>query len=158
MTAPIATTRLAPGGIPLKDGYQALITLALDTDISFWEKSVQPPSVDGGEPIDSTTMHNTKMRTFTPRSLITLGDVTSSVEYDPNVYNQIMDVINVPTTITVEWGDGSSIAFYGYLQKFEPESLEEGSPPLATVTIVPTNWDATANTEEEPVITSVSGT
>lgn len=158
MAAPSATVRSAPAGIKLEDGFSTKITFALDPDISFWEKTVQPPSLDGGDPIDTTTMHNVDWRTKAPRQLITSGDGSSTVAYDPAVYSQILAIVNRPTTITYTLPDGSSYAIYGFLQKFEPSALAEGEMPEATVTIVHTNWDATNRVEAAPVLTSVSGT
>jgi hypothetical protein len=158
MTAPAPTVRGTPLGIKLPDGYQALVTFAVDTDISLWEKEVTPPGIDGGEPIDTTTMHNTVWRTTGPRSLSTLTPMTFTAAYDPDVYDEILAIRNVETTVTVTFADGSTLAFYGYLQKFDPGPLAEGTPPEATVTVVPTNYDPVAHTEEGPIMTEVSGT
>lgn len=158
MAAPSATARVTPTGIKLKDGYQSLVTFANDSNISLWEKSVTPPSANGGDSIDQTTMHNTTYRTKAPSALLDLGDSSFTAAYDPDAYNQIIAIINEETTITVTFKDGSTLAFYGYLQAFEPAELTEGSQPEATVTIVCTNWDPTNNVEAGPVLTSVPGT
>lgn len=133
------TARSAPGGVKPDDGFSSLIAFAADPDISFWEKTVKPPGLDGGEPIDTTTMHNTSLRTMGPRSLATMTPFTTKVTYDPEVYDQILAIINTAGWVTVHFWDGSTIDFYGYLQKFEPDDLSEGAQPEATVTIVPTN-------------------
>lgn len=158
MSAPTPTARSTPAGIKMDDGFSSLITLAADVDISFWEKTVQPPGIDGGDMIETTTMHNTVWRTGAPRALATLTPMTTRVAYDPDVYDEILAIINDRTTITVTFPDGSTLAFYGYLQKFEPQDMEEGKPPEATVTIVPTNYDPTAHEEAGPVMTEVAGT
>jgi len=142
----------------LEDGYQSLVTIAADTNIDFWEKTSQPPGLDGGEPIPITTMHNVLYRTFVARELITLTPISFTAAYDPAVYDQILAVLNVHTTITVSFSDGSTIAFYGYLQKFEAAALVEGTQPEATITIVPTNYDPVNHVEAGPVVTSVTGT
>lgn len=158
MAAPTPTTRVTPAGIMLEDGYQSLVTLAADTNIDFWEKTVQPPGLDGGEAIPITTMHNTVYRTFVSRELITLTPISFVAAYDPAVYDQITACLNVQTTITVTFADGSTLAFYGYLQKFDPAVMTEGAQPEATITIVPTNYDPTNHVEAAPVMTSVAGT
>lgn len=157
MAAPSATTRQTPSGIKLDDGYQSLITFESDPDVSFWEKSVTPPSIDGGEPIDTTTMHNSTFRTKASRSLKEYGDCTLVAAYDPVCYTQCLALCNVETIITVTFPDGSTLAFHGYLQKFEPNALEEGSQPEATITIVATNQDS-SGTEQAPVLDEVAGT
>lgn len=158
MAAPTPTARVLPDGRLLQGGFKSLITLARDTNIKFWEKTVQPPSLDGGEPIDFSTMHNTRYHTKAPRSLIDMGPVVAVCEYDPKVYDEIRESINEPTTVTVLWKDGSTLAFYGWLQKFETAAMEEGAAPEATVTICPSNWDYVNDVEAAPVLTEVSGT
>ena len=59
--------------------------------------------------------------------------------------------------ITVTFPDGSTWAFWGYMRVFEPDALTEGEMPTATVTITPTNEDA-SHAERGPAISSVTGT
>src|SRR5688572_27171775 len=158
MAAPTPTARVAPSGIKLCDGYQTLVTPASDPNIEFWEKSVTPPGIDGGDPIDSTTMQNDEWRTMCPRRLKTLTESTLTAGYDPNLYNSILALINIETTWTVTYPDGSTLAFYGFLKMFEPQELTEGGFPEATITIVPTNYDPVNDVEAAPVLTSVAGT
>lgn len=157
MGAPSATERSTPGGKKLKDGFSSKLTCALDTDIEFYEKSVQPPGMDAGEAIETTTMHNVTYRTFTPRKLVTLTQININAAYDPAVYTSIVAVIGEETTWTVEFCDGSTIAFYGFLKSFTPEAMEEGTMPMAALVIVPTNVDS-AGAEAGPTIASVAGT
>lgn len=158
MAAPTTSVRGTPAGIMLKDGYSTKIACAASLTVSFWEKTVQPPGMDGGDKIDNTTMHNTLYRTFRARSLITLTDISVTAAYDPNVYTQIITLMNVETSWTVRFRDGSTLDFYGYLQKFEPQECKEGEQPEAKVTIVCTNYDNLNNVEAAPVLTSVAGT
>lgn len=159
MAAPTSTARQTPVGIILGDGFSTKIAFARDPDVSFWEKTVGPPGIDGGEAIDQTTMHNVAWRTKSARTLKTLTDSSLTVAYDPNVYNNIIDnLINMAGSITVHFPDGSKLDFYGYLQSFEPDDLTEGEQPTATITIVVTNFDPVNRVEAGPVLTSVSGT
>lgn len=159
MAAPASTTRVTPTGRKLDEGFPTKIAFSRAANVSFWEKTVQPPGVDGGEPVDTTTMHNTAWRTKNPRVLVSLEPHTTKVAYDPNVYNTIVNtLINAKGSITVRFPDGSTLDYFGYLQKFEPDAIEEGKQPEATVTIVPTNFDSANNVEAAPVLTSVSGT
>jgi hypothetical protein len=152
------TPRVTPGGIKLDDGYSTKITFAADTDVSLWEKTVKPPGIDGGDAIDTTTMHNTTYRTMASRALKTLTESSVKCAYDPDLYNQILALVNNETAITVTFPDGSTLAFWGYLRTFEPDDLTEGSQPEATVNISPTNVNPTTRAEEGPVLTSVAGT
>lgn len=158
MAAPTPTARGTPSGIKLKDGYQSLVTFAANPTISLWEKAVTPPGLDGGEPVVQTTMHNTQWRTMAPRALITMTPHQFMGAYDPAIYTSILTLINVETTVTVTFKDGSTLAFYGFLQKFEPAQLQEGTQPEAAITIVPTNFDYVNKVEAAPVLTSVAGT
>lgn len=158
MAAPAASVRSQPAGIKLKDGYKTVITFAADVDIEFWEKTVKPPGIDGGDHIEQTTMHNTSWRTMAPRSLRTLTESTTKAAYDPVLYTSILALINLETTVTVRFPDGSTLAFYGYLQKFEPDDLAEGTQPEATITITPTNFDPVNHVEASPVLVAVAGT
>ena len=157
MPAPVATARQDPAGIRLEDGYRTLVTFASIPTASLWEISITPPGLDGGEAIDTTTMHNDTYRTRASRALKTLTTFTMTAAYDPNYYNQLLGLINYNDTVTVTFPDGSTLAFFGFLQSIEPGELVEGTMPTATVTVTPTNTDQTG-AEQSPVLTSVAGT
>jgi len=158
MAAPANTVRGTPAGIKLKDGFPTTIAFAANSTVSFWEKEVTPPGLDGGEKVPQSTMLNTALRTFASRGLYELSDVSVKAAYDPNVYNQIISLINTEGSITIKWKDGSTIDFFGYLQKFTPDNVVDGTQPEASITIVCTNWDPVNKVEAAPVLTSVSGT
>jgi hypothetical protein len=142
----------------LKDGYQTLITFAADTTVNLWEKTVKPPGIDGGDAIEQTTMRNTALRQMAARSLKTLTNSESTCAYDPEVYSSILALINVETTVTVLFPNGDTLAFYGYLQKFEPQEHKEGEQPEAQITVIPTNTDPSDYSEAAPVYTAYAGT
>lgn len=165
MAAPSAGTRSArdpfAGGIMLEDGYQSLIQFTLDPTIEFFEKAVTAPGIDGGDEIEQTTMLNIKWRTFSPRALKTLTEMTATVAYDPNVYtanNGIEAAINRKDTITVHYPDESTLAFFGFLKSFTPNEFTEGEQPTAEITIVPTNFDHVNKVEADPVMEETAGT
>lgn len=157
MAAPSATTRDDPVGIKLENGYRSLITFAADPDVSLWEMEVGHAGLDGGDPIDTSTMHNDTWRTKSPRALIDSSPFTCRFAFDPAVKSQLVSLVNVRTTVTVRFRDGSTEAQYGYLQTTEFDPMVEGEMPTGTATICPTNWDPTNFAEEGPVLTSVSG-
>jgi hypothetical protein len=157
MAAPTPSSRSTPAGLILKDGYQSFITFASAPNISFWERKIKPPGLDGGDKIDITTMFNSDWRTFFPRSLVTLTPASVTALYDPNLYNTILNTLNILDTVTVRWSDGSTLAFFGWLRKFEPGELSEGAPPECTIEVEPSNMDS-SGVERAPVMTSVSGT
>lgn len=156
--APVATVRQTPTGIKLEDGYRSTITFANDPNLSLWEIGVGTPGVDGGDPIDTTTMHNSTYRTMAARALKTLTEFTFTAAYDPSVYSDLEAAINVETTVTRTFPDGSTIAFYGFLRMVEFDDLVEGEMPTCTATVTPTNWDPVNKVEAGPTVTSVAGT
>lgn len=159
MAAPATTARTAPAGKMLEDGYSTRIAFARDADIEFWEKTVTPPGLDGGDAIDITTMHNVTYRTMTARSLVTLTEFTITAAYDPTVYTKILNnLLNQPGSITCHFPDGSTLDFFGFLRVFEPQNHVEGTHPEATITITPTNYDPVNDVEASAVLTSVAGT
>lgn len=151
MTAPVPASRQTPTGKPLVEGYQVLITITANPSVDFWEKTVTPPALDGGDEIDITTQLNNTYRTTYPQRLIGLGELSATVAYDAAALSEIESLINQNTTITVKFPDGSQLAFYGYLKSFEPQELSRGSQPEANITIVPTNIDPVTLQEEGPV-------
>jgi hypothetical protein len=158
MTAPASTPRGYPTGKRLTDGFKTEFAFALNPTISFWELTVQPPGVDGGEAINTTTMLNLSWRTMAPRALRTLTPSTVNAAYDPILYNDILSLINHPGAATCHFSNGDTLDFYGFVQKFEPKECKEGDMPQATVIVTPTNYDPSAGTEEPPVLTVHSGT
>lgn len=163
MAAPATTARLNPSsaptnGIAFEDGYQALLAFNINPSVKIWEKTVKPPGMDGGDAIETSTMHNTTWRTFAPRSLKTLTEMTIKGAYDPDVKNDILLLINVRGSITLTYPDGSTEDFYGYLRVADFDELVEGTHPEGTFTIQPTNWDPVNRVEAAPVLTEVAGT
>jgi len=146
------TARSAPVGAKIDDGFSTLFAFAADPDIALWEKNVKPPGIDGGDPIDITTMHNTDWRTFAPPQLKTLTPMNVTCAYDPAVYDQIAAILATVGWITCHFADGSTLDFVGYLKSFEPNDISEGEQPTASVVIQPTN--ILAGVEEEPVYTA----
>ncbi len=157
MAAPTPTARGTPGGIKLRDGFSSKITFATAPTVALWEKTVKPPGMDGGDSVPQTTMHNTVYKTKAPQQLKELTDSEFTAAYDPICYTTLLSLINVLTVITVAFPDGSSLAFFGYLQKFIPGELKMGEQPEAQCTIVATNMD-TSVAEQSPVETDVAGT
>ena len=158
MAAPTPSAIPSPAGIKLKDGYRCFVTIAASTTIGLWTKEATPPGVDGGESIDQTTMHNDDWVTRAFQSLLDLTESTYKCAYDPAVYTTMVTAANTETTITYHFSDGSTLAFYGGVRKFEFDALVRGQQPTCTVTFTPTNFDPVNKVEAAPVLTSVAGT
>lgn len=158
MAAPTVTARQTPAGIKLKNGHSTKIAFAADPDVSLWEIEVKPPGMDGGDAINTTTMFNSVFRTFASGNLKTLTDVTFRFAYDPNVYTQLDDLINLETAITIHYPEGTTLAFFGFLRSVEFDPLQDNVFPTGNGTITCTNCDPTTQAEEAPVLTNVPGT
>lgn len=150
----MATARTDPVGTALEDGFSSKIAFAADPDISFWEITVTPPGIDGGDAIDQTTMFNTAWRTKAARSLKELTDASLTCAYDPSVIDQIFALVNVEGLVTVHFPDTSTLDFYGYLRSFTPGELAEGERPEADVVIVCTNYNTVTGAEVAPDYTA----
>ena len=122
-------------------------------NVTFWEKSVTPPGMDAGGENDITTMRNDVYRTKAPKQLITMTEMSVEVSYDADFYDDIVDMIGENQLITITFPDESTVAFYGWLDKFIPGAIVEGEQPVATITIVPSNQDANGD-EEVPDYTA----
>jgi hypothetical protein len=123
----------------LDDGYQTLISFDEDPDVVFYEKTVTPPGIDGGGEVDITVMANTTYRTRNPKALITTGNASLTVAYDPAVYDEIIALVNVNTLITITFSDGSTLDFWGWLNTFTPGECQEGEQPTAEIEIIASN-------------------
>lgn len=159
MAAPTPVALGTPAGIRLYDGYSTRIAYSLNATIELWIKTVQPPNLDGGEPIDQTTMSNLQYRTKYARSLIDVGPATIKCAYDPNIYTSILALLNAKTgSITYQFPDGSTVSVWGYLQKADFAEVSEGAQPEVTITNIHTNWDPVGKVEAGPYVVSVAGT
>lgn len=123
----------------LKDGHPTTIGFADYPSVLFKEKTVTPFGVDGGEKNDNTTMRNSVWQTFYPQKLKTGTDITATVNYDPAVLDDIVDMVNINQEVTVTHEDGSTWTVWAYLQKFMPGENKKGEQPMATITLVLTN-------------------
>lgn len=164
MAAPTVTVRLTPSGIYLQDGhgggaFGSKIAFSEDPDVSLWEMEPSLPGIDGGEPVNTTTMWNVLWRTMQSRALKTMTPFDCRCAYDPAVYTQLNTLINKRTgSVTNSLPDGSTISYWGYLQKIAFDSLKEGEMPTCTITIVPTNFDPGNKVEAGPLVVEVAGT
>ncbi len=121
----------------------------------FWEKEVTPPGLDGGGPINTTTMRNTIWRTMMPKKLVTLTTGSFVAAYDPAVLDQLVAMLNVQCQIVITHEDGSTWTFWGWLDKFTLNACVEGDQPTATCSIEPANQN-TSGEEVGPVYTEAA--
>lgn len=155
---PTPTARTVPSGHPMPDGWQSLLTIGSgQAAIQLWERQIKPGGFDVGM-IDTSTMFSSQWRTKWPKHLITHEDITAECGYDPDVLPTIVARLGVPDTGTLKFPDGTTMAVYGALSKFEPGELKEGEFPMATLTFSPMSWDPTNQVEAGPAFALAAGT
>jgi hypothetical protein len=138
----------------LDDGFPTTIEFAGAPGIKLYEKTVKPPGFDGGGPNDTTTMRNINYRTKAPKKLLTVTPSTAKCAYDPTVYNTLRTQMQINQQITYTFPNGQTCVAWGWIDKVEFDEITEGKQPEATVTIEPSNQDATGT---ETILT-VTGT
>lgn len=158
MAAPTLVTRTTPTGYKMPEGFRATIAFANAPGLNFWEKTVKPGGMDGGDPIDTTTQHNSRVMTQEPPTLIKHDTITSSGAFDPDSYSTVRGLINVNQSITVKWPTGATLTFYGWLRKVEWGDLKHKEQPEQTITVEVSNWDPVNRVEVEPVFVPAAGT
>ena len=139
----------------MNDGYQTTIAFTsaeMDSQANLLtlmeEKEVTPPGVAGGGANDATTMRNTVWRTMAPKVLKTLTESPFVVAYDPELYDEMVAMINDNQLITITFPDTSTLAFWGWIDSFTPNAQVEGTQPTANVVIIPSNQDGNNNNAE----------
>lgn len=141
----------------LEDGYSTTITFSIAPAVSLWEKSVTPLALEGRGPIDTTTMRNQGFTTQVPKQLAKLGNLVFKAAFNsamvPDILNNTLQVIQ---TITVNFPDGATFAFLGWLDEFKPDEFKEGEQPTATVTIIPSLEDPDTQVETDPVFVAAA--
>jgi hypothetical protein len=132
----------------LLDGYQILVAFALDPNIQLWEKSVTPPGVDGGGPIEVATMRNSSLRTRAPKHLVTVTEMTMVCAFHPEVYDEFYAIMQQIQATIITFPNGTAMTIFGWVDKFMPAEFTEGNMPTANVTFYPSMM--TAAYQEDP--------
>lgn len=155
MAAPVPVVAGFPATTKMPDGYKTIVTCSGNRNLSFWEIEVTPPGLDGGDPIEVTTMRNFLWRQMAARSLQTLTAMSITAAWNTALYAELTvpltPILNNNMTWTILFRDLSSVSFYGVLNKFDPQSLKEGDFPQVQLTVTPTNTDPGDGSEEGPV-------
>jgi len=131
----------------MTDGFSTTISFSgagSSVDIYMEEKEVTPPGLAGGGAIDTSTMRNTTYRTSVPKSLIGGSPSSFTGAYDPDLLTEILSALNVNQEIVITYPDDSTLTFWGWIDEFTPNALVEGEQPTASITIIPSNWDGSA--------------
>lgn len=161
MGNPVVTNLGNVPGIRIDDGFASAFAFSADPNVSLWEMEVQIPPIDGGDPIDTTTMRNVKYRTSDARKLVKLGETKHTCRYRAATYNDLLTLVNLPGSITIWLPDGtavnngSNISFFGHISNADFKAFKEGEPPEVEITIVCTMTDPTDGSEAGPIVNIV---
>lgn len=158
MAAPVASTRITPTAWKVDQGYRILITLAANKSIAFFEVEVTPAGVDGGDAIKTSTQFNNTYHSKRPRHLMMTDGAKVKAQLAAGTRHQCELIINVETTITETYPDGSTYAYYGFLKSVKFGSFKEGEKPDCDIEIVETDWDYVNAVEAGPVYVPTAGT
>lgn len=126
----------------IDNGFSTTVEFDLNPTLEFYEVEVQPPGWDGGPPINTSTMRNDTLETFSPAALMTMTPITISAAYTADAFHLttgIKSMINVNQEITVSLPNGSTITFWGYVQSWIPPTHSKNVRPMAAIHIQPTN-------------------
>ena len=124
----------------LKDTYGCSITIGGAT-LGLDPKSITPPGIDGGDPIDTSTMSNTLYETSSPQTLVAITNTTITAAYDPGDWDTILAAVNTNQAIIITFADASTFTFWGFLKSFTPNEHTTGADATAECEIVATNTD-----------------
>jgi hypothetical protein len=126
----------------MDDGFPTTLTLSLNPTVKFWEKEITPPSLQGGGANRTTTMRNTRVHTKAPRKLLDVGDVAMVCAYDPAIYDEALDMLQVNQLAWITWPDGSALKIWGWLDEWTPSALTtEGEQPESDLVFIVSNQD-----------------
>lgn len=137
----------------IDDGHPCNLTFGADATVAVKFRTVKPPGLVGGGAINVTTHSNTVWRVNAPKKLKELSPATITCKYQPGVYVDIIAMINVNQLLTMTFPDNTTIAFYGFINSFEPSAMQQGEEPTATMEIIPTLVHTSTGAETAPVIT-----
>lgn len=143
---------MPPTGAHLADGFSSTISFANYPNAKLWEKEITPPGIDAGGRNEQTTMRNSVWRTALPKKLKTMTAITFTATYAVASYTDLNNMVGENQLITVDFEDGGTVAVWGWVDKFTPDRLADGTQPQATVTIELSHLNA-SQVETGPVIT-----
>ena len=122
-----------PRGMP--EGFSTKIDFADTPQLSFWEKTVTPPGMEGGEPIDTTTMYNTLVKSKWPQTLVEITGMSLTASFLPDLINEAYAAVNVLQVITITFPNNGTASDYGWLRNFKPNRFEIGAQPTAEIMV-----------------------
>ena len=137
----------------LTQGHGTTYTFSNNPSLVLKEKEITPFGMAGGDSIDTTTMRNDTYKTKVPQALLEGEDATFTCTYDPADLTAIVAELLVNQLMTITFPSGATWTFWGWLNNFTPESINEIDQPTATVTVV-ASFENSSGEETAPVYTA----
>ena len=113
---------------------------------------VTPPPFDGGDAIDTVVLATTKWKTKIAPTLIDVGNIQFTAEYQPGI--TIAAPFNTEGAITITIPGEGQLVVRGYLKSLTPDSMKVGERATCSGEFVVTNTAADGYTETAPVWTN----
>ncbi len=123
----------------MMNGHPTLITFPLAGGLHLFEHTLDPIGWSGGGPIDVTSMRNVDYRTQSPKDLFTVLASGVKTFYLPSMLDAYIDIMLENQLIVITWPTGDTVSFWGWIEEFKPETMEEGKAPMADVKIEVSN-------------------
>jgi hypothetical protein len=160
---PVTLSSVVPAGAALTEGFSHRIGFARRPTVGMWFKKSKPMGFDNGGGIDTTTQERAvgDLHTKAAPALLEATDLTGSVAYDPDDIQYIRTTLmgrGNEGAVTYFYSNGSTVTFFGYIDKFDPQDTAEKEQPMANITVVVTNWDPVNRVYAGPVYSAAVGT
>ena len=143
-----------------KTGHNISVNLGASAP-TLYCKSMALPGIEGGDPIDVTSLQTTKFTAKVPGDLGNIPDLTLSAMFDPSDYTKVMAVVNSARTITFTLAattntalngvgnrtEAKTISAYGWVCDFIPQDAKTGEVPEAQLKLCFAGGTTTGATE-----------
>jgi hypothetical protein len=139
-------------------GAPVYVVFTSNTSLDIWEKGVTKGGWKCDDRRDTSTFHNSSVRTFSPGRLKTAQDIKVNCGYDPDQEQDLIDLVGHRDTITILLPTHTKYCFYGWLDEIVFNENNEKDDPMATLTLVQGNQDWSTCVEQPPVIVAGLGT
>lgn len=117
---------------------------------TFCAVSIGAIGVDGGDPIDTTTLCNVAWVTKMAQTLKEVPDMPFTAWWDPTDFATIAALVNVNSQCVLTITAVGTITFWGHLRSWTPGETGKGEGVKTTGVIVISNRD-NSNNEVGPV-------
>lgn len=123
-------------------GYNIQVSFSLLEGVTLHCKSVTPPSMEAGEPIDVTTNSTVGLKAYVAPDLAEPGEMSFTAAYDPAMDTQVKAILGKKGITTITYGECSNRATSEsyqfedtYIKSWAPQAMTMGTMPEVQITI-----------------------